>query len=395
MMAAMRHIDDAERRSRLGRRHHLAAGHTASDVVALSGALCGLHATDPVTVFLTARARLVDFVPADLEHALYDVHTAIRMLGMRRTVFVVPTGDAPLVHQACTAKVAATNRARLVKLLVLNGVADDCDRWLADVERDVMASFAELGDATASELSERVPALRTRVSRAPGQADVPDGAINNQVLTQLAADGRIVRGRPTGAWSSTRYRWSPIDRWIDAPLDAMSADEADAALARRWLDTFGPAREADLKWWGGWTATQTRRALAAIDAVEVGLDTGTGWVLPDDLEPVDVPDPWVALLPALDPTPMGWSERGWYLGAHRERLFDRTGNIGPTIWVDGRIVGGWAQRPSGEVAMCLLEDIDAAAKVAIQEEGGHLEQWLGDLRFKPRFRTPLERELVA
>ena len=41
----------------------------------------------------------------------------------------------------------------------------------------------------------------------------------------------------------------------------------------------------------------------------------------DDLEfPGDVA-PVATLLPALDPTPMGWQERDWFLGQHRSALF--------------------------------------------------------------------------
>jgi hypothetical protein len=76
-------------------------------------------------------------------------------------------------------------------------------------------------------------------------------------------------------------------------------------------------------------------------------------------------------------------------------LFDRTGNIGPTVWWEGRIVGGWAQRPSGEVAWRLLEDVGSDAATAISAEAAALEAWLGPARITPRFRTPLERELSA
>jgi len=117
-------------------------------------------------------------------------------------------------------------------------------------------------------------------------------------------------------------------------------------------------------------------------------------VLPDDVDPVPAPEPAVALLPALDPTAMGWKQRDWYLGGHRGRLFDRSGNIGPTIWWDGRIVGGWAQRRDGEVVTRLLEDVGAEAAAAVASEARSLTTWLGPARVTPRFRTPLERELV-
>jgi hypothetical protein len=101
----------------------------------------------------------------------------------------------------------------------------------------------------------------------------------------------------------------------------------------------------------------------------------------------------VALLPALDPTTMGWRGRSWYLGNHGPTLFDRNGNAGPTIWCDGRVVGGWAQRRSGEVVHRLLEDVGAETADAVAASAAELESWLGPTRITPRFPTPLQKEL--
>jgi hypothetical protein len=92
---------------------------------------------------------------------------------------------------------------------------------------------------------------------------------------------------------------------------------------------------------------------------------------------------------------MGWQAREWYLGDHKAALFDTNGNAGPTIWSDGRIVGGWAIRPSGEVVMKLLEDVGREAHVAIDEEAGRLTAWLRGVSSMPRFPTPLYKELVG
>jgi hypothetical protein len=95
---------------------------------------------------------------------------------------------------------------------------------------------------------------------------------------------------------------------------------------------------------------------------------------------------------------MGWRERSWYVGEHAAALFDRSGNIGPTAWWDGRIVGGWAQRSDGEIAIRLLEDTGAEAAAAITAEAERLHDWIGPQsrsRVIPRFRTPLERELAG
>jgi hypothetical protein len=92
---------------------------------------------------------------------------------------------------------------------------------------------------------------------------------------------------------------------------------------------------------------------------------------------------------------MGWAGRSWYLGPHAGPLFDRSGNIGPTVWCDGRIVGGWAQRRDGEVVVRLLEDIGTEAAAAVEAEAADLTAWIGPVRAMPRFRTPLERELTG
>jgi hypothetical protein len=103
----------------------------------------------------------------------------------------------------------------------------------------------------------------------------------------------------------------------------------------------------------------------------------------------------VALLPALDPTVMGWQDRSWFLGPHGLALFDVNGNAGPTVWLNGRVVGGWAQRRDGEIAIRLLEDVGADARKLIEDEASRLRDWLGEVRVIPRFRTPTERELSA
>jgi hypothetical protein len=392
----MRSFDVAERRARLGRRHHLAPGAAATDVACLTSGLVALHATDAAAVYLAARARCDGLVPADVERALYDDRTLVRLLGMRRTMFVVPADLVPVVHAACTRAIAARERRRLVGQIEGAGIAADGDTWLAAVEGAAVAALAARGEATARELGADVDELRIQIPTAVGKAYEGKRGLSTAVLAALAAAGRVVRGRPLGSWVSSQYRWAPVEAWL-APLhrgvDDLDTAAAQVDLARRWLAAFGPGTVADLRWWTGWTAREATRALTEIGAVEVALDGGSGVVLPDDLEAEPDTEPWVALLPALDPTLMGWKERDWYLGGHAPALFDRSGNPGPTIWMDGRVVGGWAQRKDGEVVTRLLEDIGAEAGRAVDDEAVRLASWLGDVRVTPKFRTPLEREL--
>jgi hypothetical protein len=165
----------------------------------------------------------------------------------------------------------------------------------------------------------------------------------------------------------------------------------------RWLAQFGPGTEADLRWWSGLTAREIRAALAAVGAETVALEgqPQVAYVLPGDVGVTPTPDPWIALLPSLDPTTMGWRDRPWYLAGYQPQLFDTAGNAGPTIWVDGRIVGGWAIRDGGEVVTALLEDVGGEAELAIEAEAARLTAQLAAVRVYPRFPTPLHGKLVS
>ncbi|MFE0222716.1 DNA glycosylase AlkZ-like family protein, partial [Streptomyces albidoflavus] len=98
-----------------------------------------------------------------------------------------------------------------------------------------------------------------------------------------------------------------------------------------------------------------------------------------------------------DPTPMGWHSRAWYLGPYEDRLYDRAGNIGPSAWWCGRIVGGWAQDRDGALVCRYLEDVGADARAAVDAEAARLAPRLGDVRLtaRTRGRTWLEEELAA
>ncbi len=390
----MRRLGVEERRARLSRRHHLAPADRASGPVEVAGGLVALHATDPATVFLAAAARMRLPETAAVERALYEQRTLVRMLGMRRTMFVVPRDLVGVVQASSTRAVAALERRRTLQLLEAAGVGGPA-AWLAAVEQATLAALAARGEATGAELSADVPGLRTRMLLAEGKPYESRQNITTRVLTLLAADGRIVRGRPRGSWISSQYRWSPLEAWLPGGVPEWTAGEARAELVRRWLAGYGPGTEADLRWWTGWAAVHVRAALAACGAVAVDLDGVPGLVLAGDLEPEPAVAPWVGLLPALDPTVMGWAGRDWYLGGHGPALFDRSGNAGPTVWWDGRIVGGWGQTPGGGVAVELLEDIGREAAGAVEEAAATLGGWLGGVRVTPRFRTPLERRLSA
>ena len=149
--------------------------------------------------------------------------------------------------------------------------------------------------------------------------------------------------------------------------------------------------------WFGWTAKLAKESLAALDAEEVKLQSeGTGWILPSDSEPVDAPEPWVRLLPGLDATTMGWKQRDWYLDPDAAPLlFDQFGNAGPTIWADGRIVGGWIQRPDTSIAFQLTDKLSKKHKQLLDDAIDQIKVFTKEIVVRPRFPARLQKQLLT
>lgn len=381
----MRVVSDDERRARLGVRHALVPTERVASPEAAVRAMTVLHATEPATVYLSCWVRVDGLEVADVDRALYVDRTVVKQLAMRRTLFVFPRDLLPAAWPSASARVAAMERARMAKDVVAAGLADDGHDWLDRARAEVLALLDEVPDGMqAVDIRKAVPMIDVKV--AAGEVWSA-----SRVLTSLGATADLVRGTNTGGWHTSRPRWTRTEAWlgeVEAP-DVTDADAGYRELVRRWLHTFGPGTEDDLVWWLGATKGIVRRALAELGAEAVSLERGeVGWLLPDDLDEVPDPGPWVALLPVLDPTIMGWKGRHFHLGPHRDQLFDRNGNAGTSAWVDGRVVGCWVQDDAGVVQVRLAEPVPAARRRALDAEAERLTAWLDGFRVPTVYKSP-------
>ena len=383
----------AQRRARLVRRHLLEGGGTSALEAARS--VVALHSTEPTSVYLSVLARCSRLRPVDVGRELYRERRLVRLLAMRRTLFAVPAELAPVVHHAASLEVAARMRRRLLKELATAptdpALPEDVAGWLDDVVAGVEVVARDLGVASAAQLSQAEPRLRTAVLPTTDKRYDVRRALTSQVLALMGAEGRLVRGEPMGTWASRQHTWLPASSWWPEGMPTMDVEEARARLVEAYLGRFGPASETDIAWWTGWSLGVTRRAVAAVDTARLG----DAWVLAGDTDVVSEPEPAAALLPGLDPTPMGWKERGWFLPEAPQRLYDGYGNIGPTVWWGGEVIGGWAVRKDGSIATRLLVDRGAEAGCAVDAAVERLAARLEGAVIVPTFRSALERELAA
>jgi hypothetical protein len=383
----MREMTDGQRRARLAARHAIAT-RVASVTQAVEQMTC-LHATEPASVYLSTFAR-TDATRADIDRVLYEERTVVKQLAMRRTLFAFPRELLPSVWGSASARVATQLRTRLAKEVESNGLAEQGEEWVSDRFDAVLRSLREDGPATTAELRTRFPELSRRLELAPGKAYGGTFPIAPRLLGTLAATGRILRGVNEGDWHLSRPRWTLAEDWLGEP--ARPAEPADGyrVLVEHWLRTFGPGTETDLVWWLGATKGAVRRALGELGAVEVALEDGVGYLLPDDLDDVPEPEPWGALLPVLDPTTMGWKQRGFYLaGDDVPHLFDSNGNAGTTAWWNGRVVGCWVQDEEGAVSVSLRHDIGSDGCRALAAEANRLTTWLDGRRVSTVYPSAL------
>jgi len=329
------------------------------DPLAAAAATVCLHATELASIYLSARARS-DASRTNIDRALYTERSLVRQMAMRRTVFAFPRDLLPAVLGSAAARVAAQQSARLARDAVAGGLTTDGAAW---VEQACVATLDLLRQepATTAQLRKRLPVLGERLPppERPGAAPTP---VAPRVL-------------------------------LGGPVHPIAEAEGYAELVRRWLWAFGPGTEADIVWWLGATKAAVRRALADLGAVAVRLEDGSpAWLHPEDVAEVRAAEPWAALLPALDPTTMGWRGRSFYVdGPIAATVYDRAGNGKPTAWLDGRIVGGWAQQEDGTVVVLPATRLPRIAITALKHEAAQLTAWLDGNLIRSNFQSPLAR----
>ncbi|MGB3257501.1 MAG: winged helix DNA-binding domain-containing protein [Ornithinimicrobium sp.] len=394
---AERSMTDGGRRALLARRHRLVPGRRTDDVVAIARSLVGLHSTDPVTVYLSVLARMRTPDLEAVSSALYADRSLIRHHAMRRTLWVATPENAALMHRACTRKIAAVERRRTEVFLAKAGITDPSG-WLLDADRAVAEILAEHGPLTARTIGTLLPEIAQPLSLAEGKPYAGTQGAHSRVVTGLGFDGQAVRGRPSGSWINGQYAWSRMVDWapdLHTSMHSGSSAEAQAELASLWLTRFGPGTERDLSWWMGWTLGDTRAAILACGAEPVTTGSGPAWVLPAQMDEDSDDEPWVALLPGLDPTVMGWKDREFYAPAGGEAAWDAYGNAGPTVWVDGQIVGAWGQAKDGGIRLHYFAEVSASRRREVDQRAQEVRDWLGETRFSWRFPGAINSSLLA
>jgi hypothetical protein len=295
-----------------------------------------------------------------------------------------------------SARLAGLHRSRLAREIQRYGVADEGLAWLTRAGDAVVTRLASGEELSARQLREEVPQVAGSFEQGVGTSWAGRVQLAPRVLAQLSLEARVMRGHNAGPWRGSYPLWTTPTSWLGHVPDPLPSREGYTELVRRWLWSFGPGTIDDLRWWLGDTKTTVRTALEDVGARRGGARRGqrrSGRLAASRRSRTgNAHERWVALLPVLDPTVMGWRQRGFYLGRHARSLFDTAGNAGTTAWADGRVVGAWVQNEDQVVRLRLLEDVTLTTRAALERTAARLTEWLAGERVFTVYPSPAMRD---
>jgi hypothetical protein len=303
-----------------------------ADAASVVSAVAGIQAQDPIAAALSIRVRTTGLTRADVDRALVEERSIVRLWAMRGTLHLVPSEDAAWLVDLLGPLGITGSLRRLQQLGV---PAEDVPRAI-ELIRDTLA---EHGPLTRAELME--PLARAGITT--------DGQAAAHLPGLAAYKGIVCNGPMRGGKPTYVLR----DDWLGSDLRRLPREQAVAELVRRYLRAFGPAEPEDFASWSGLPLRDARAGWP-----DGGADQGA---------PVEPPsEPVTRLVPAFDTYLLGYRSRAFCVpDGHAREVWPGGGIVRPTVVVDGLGAGTW-RRAGGEVEIEPFgsDAIDAADEIA-------------------------------
>ncbi len=311
-------------------------------------AALGLHSTDYWTPYISAWARIGDYDAKEVFEALNEGRTVLRRRAFRNTLHVVHIANYGLILSGLGPQLERSMR-------MAPPIKDLTDSEVEKRIKEIMQVLQD-GPLSMNELKKRLPHIGEQL---------------RWLILMANGRGQIVRTSGTHA-RSTRLDYDLASNWLsDYEIPVIEEDVALAEILHKYINNFGPVSVSDIAWWVPLKTGEAKRLLSKIEnqIIEVEIDGKKHLMSSNDFEQSKSFEPSsdtiVNLLPYEDHFPKAFKERNWYISQEEEKmLFPRnrehywppemkppppgppkgmnaSGEIRPSIWVDGRIVGRW------------------------------------------------------
>lgn len=323
-------------------KQHLLDSSRAATVLEVVEDIIALHATSAVTPYLSLFIRMTHFQREQLERELYVNRNLIRLGTMRRTLFILSTKLAPMVFQATRVPEAQS----LQQLKVWNIPNSEYQRVA-----DSIFTVLKDGAHPLRTIKQAMTPGLVRTIELPVGKNVARMTNVNVVLSVLMSQGKVFSEKfsdPLLTRHANRYALIRM-AYPSLNLEALSPEEAQMQLVKRYIRAFGPVTEQDIAWWTGLGKTTVQTVLAQLETELLPLQIKNSphdyLMLKSDYArlkkfkgPRSLP---VLLLPYEDPYPKGYHERNRLVDAENEENVYVGGIATPSVLFNGKIVGIW------------------------------------------------------
>jgi hypothetical protein len=327
-------------------KHHLLEDTRIDDIVQIADDLCGLHSTELTTSYLSLFVRAKNFKKENLERKLYLDKSLARIRGMRRTLFIETLEFIPIIYAATSFIIERS----FEKFMEFHKVSL---KEYQEVSQKISRILKE-GELSASDIRKNLNST----------SNIP------AIIQVMCNRGLLIRGKPIKNWKDRRNKYAIFKEYFpNVDLTKFDENTAIKKLVEKYIKTYGPVTDTDISWWTGLTKTQIKNALKSNESqyerVKISkLEKNYLMVKEDKDYLIDNPisgEDSLVLLPRLDPFPMGYKERERYINTKNyNKVFDRSGNITSTIFLDGIAIGVWdiEEKPEPVVKFHLFRSIE-------------------------------------
>ena len=296
----------------------------------------GFFGPNPVA-YLSIMVRRPSSHPGDLEEALLNDRSLIRVSAFRASLFLIGTSDYPIYFRALYPLLRSNSLNKLEQ---------------AGLSENTLIKWGKI----LSEINFQMPASHEQVIAwlYPAKEKLPEIDLQRLILRKLCDFGILIRIHAKG-WKGNDFSYALLKNWLsDLRLSHENPESARTETIRRYLKCYGPASVDDMAWWTGLPATQISRSVSHLrrEAVRIPLEGHKeemyalrGCV--DDMRKPPECENHILFLPPWDPYPLAWHNRKRIIDRElADWVYDAIGNASGTIVENGRIVGVWQFRDS-------------------------------------------------
>jgi hypothetical protein len=325
----------------LHKQHLLDTSH-ATTVLEVVNDIIALHATSATTPYLSLFARMNQFQRGQLDRELYVNRNLIRLSTMRSTLFILPTTLAPMIFQG-----TRIGKPKSESYLKTWGIPHSEYQRLVDSIYDALKD----GPQPLNVIKKAISPGLIRTIELPAGQQVARMSNVNVVMTVLVQQGKVFSEKVADPILTRHANRYALMRTVypQLNLEAISPEDAQVQLLKRYMKVFGPVTEADAVWWSALGKSRVRTVMDALESEVVPIQI-KGYsdeyvMLNSDYKamkqfkaPRKLP---ALLLPYEDPYPKGYLLRNRLVKAEYESQVYIDGQAQPTAWVNGNIVGTW------------------------------------------------------